>query len=139
MVVTKTSEPHTLKIWSLKDYKMLMAIPPDEAAKSIEVRFGDRMIVLIQKTKPGQLLFKILDIERKNFVKEFDINFEEKEEHPLSCIEIFDKYVIFKQDHKEAAVFNYLSDETIQPIDSVDFNPTSFVFMRGERLLAMYE
>ena len=61
MAVTKTSYPPSLKIWSLKNYKLMYSLPPDEAEFAFEVRFAKGLVILIKKINEFSVSFDVVD------------------------------------------------------------------------------
>ena len=61
MAVTKSSNPKTLKIWSLEDYTQLLSLSPDDAEKVMEVRFGEKLVMLISKVNQKIVNFEVYD------------------------------------------------------------------------------
>lgn len=71
MAVTKTSNPPTLKIWSLKDYSLMFSLPPEEAEYAFEVRFAQGLVILIKKTNEFNVNFDIIDPDSGVLLKRF--------------------------------------------------------------------
>ena len=69
MAVTKTSYPPSLKIWSLLDYKMLFSLSPDEAEYAFEVRFAQKLVILIKKVNDFQVAFDIIEPKTGSTIK----------------------------------------------------------------------
>ena len=71
MAITKTSSPYTLKIWSLIDYSLLYSLPPEEAENSVEVRFGEKLIMLISRKDTFEVNFRIINPDTKQQLRDF--------------------------------------------------------------------
>ena len=137
MAVTKTSNPPTLKIWSLKDYSLMFSLPPDDAQYAFEVRFAQGLVILIKKTSEFNVNFDIIDPDSGTLLKKFWITYNPIV--PLSWIEFFDPFIIFKQEHDNARLFNVVSEESIVSIYTQKFEPESFVFLPNNLIMAMYK
>lgn len=58
---------------------------------------------------------------------------------PLSCIEFFDPYIIFKQENENVKLFDVVSEQSLVAIYTQKFEPESFVFLPNNLIMAMYK
>jgi hypothetical protein len=94
MAITKTSAPNTLKIWSLLDYSMLYSLSPDDAENSVEVRFGEQLIMLISRKESLEVNFRIINPFTREMLRNINVKYDPSIK--LSCIEFFSSSLIFK-------------------------------------------
>jgi len=57
----------------------------------------------------------------------------------LSCIEFFDPYIVFKQEHSVVKLIDVISEQNIDAAGTEEFDPKSFVFLPGNSIMAMYD
>ncbi|CAI2366255.1 unnamed protein product [Moneuplotes crassus] len=137
MAVTKTSEPSSLKIWSLKNYKLMYSLPPDEATYAFEVRFAKGLVILIKKVNDESVSFDVVDPSTGILLKSFSVVYNP--EHSLSCIEFFDPFIIFKQEDSEVRLIDVVEDAETTCPNTQEFEPESFVFLPNYQIMAMYK
>lgn len=57
---------------------------------------------------------------------------------PLSCIEFFDPYIIFKQERQSVKLVDVAEETKLVGKNSENFEPESFVFLQKNLIMAMY-
>ena len=126
----------TLKIWSLADYRILYSFKPVDAAWIKEIWFSDGLVMTISKLEDWWVSFEIYDPVKRLMLRDLRVWYDASK--PLSCVEFFSQYLVFKVKNEDAHIIDILEGTSIKQENSASFEPHSFVYIEGKWILVMY-